>query len=393
MRILYSHRVQSRDGQSVHIEELIRALRAQGHVVRAEGPGFYDQAGFGGESRLIAAIRRILPRFAQELAELAYNIPAYHRLRSAHAAFNPDVIYERCNLFYLAGTRLSRRTGTPLLLEVNAPLAEERHAHGGLSLYRLARALEHRSWRAAGAVLPVTTVLSGMVRQAGVPAERVHVIANGVDPARFPPRPEKPEGAPVELGFVGFVRDWHGLDAVIDGMAESRVPCILTIVGDGPARPALQAQASRLGLSDRVRFTGTIPPEKVPGAVSRFDIALQPKATSYASPLKIFDYMAAGCAIVAPAQPNILEVLVDGDTALLFDPSSPGAFWHAISRLIEDATLRRRLGAQARAAIAAEGRTWEANAQTVTEIARKLTRGRKRKPKTRNVPGLGQVQA
>lgn len=80
MGILYSHRIQSRDGQSVHVEELVAALRALGHEVVVVGPGAYQAAEFGGESRLIALVRRILPGALLELAELAYNVPAIFRL-------------------------------------------------------------------------------------------------------------------------------------------------------------------------------------------------------------------------------------------------------------------------------------------------------------------------
>jgi glycosyltransferase involved in cell wall biosynthesis len=370
MRILYSHRVQSKDGMSVHIEELIRALREAGHEVRVVGPGFYDQAGFGGESRTVELIRRVLPGAAQELAELGYNVLAYRRLARAWAEFRPDVIYERCNLFYLAGARLARRTGTRLLLEVNAPLAAERHANGGLRLYGLARRLEVRTWRAAYRVLPVTAVLGDMLAEAGVAREAIVVIANGVDLSRFPPRPAKGAGEPVALGFVGFVRDWHGLDTVIAGMAASRTACTLTIVGDGPARAGLERLAGELGIGAQVAFTGVVSPEAVAAVVSGFDIALQPKATAYASPLKIFDYMAAACAIVAPDQANIREVLRDGENAVLFDAGSPGAMWRAVEALIGDAGRRSRLGAAARAAVEAEGRTWGANAARVVELAR-----------------------
>ena len=113
MRILYSHRIQSRDGQSVHVEELIAALRELGHEVLVVGPGFYEQAEFGGESGLVAAIRARLPRAMAELAELAYNVPAWWRLRLACRRFRPDLIYERYNLYYLAGTLVARRTGHP----------------------------------------------------------------------------------------------------------------------------------------------------------------------------------------------------------------------------------------------------------------------------------------
>ena len=81
MRILYSHRIGSRDGQGVHLEEMVAALRAQGHEVRVVGPSFYEQGGLGGESRAVGLARRLLPGWAAELAELAYNVPAYRAAR------------------------------------------------------------------------------------------------------------------------------------------------------------------------------------------------------------------------------------------------------------------------------------------------------------------------
>jgi glycosyltransferase involved in cell wall biosynthesis len=210
MRILYSHRIQSRDGQSVHVEELIAAFRALGHEVMVVGPGFYEKAKFGGESGVVSAIRSHLPQWFGELAELIYNVPAWWRLRRAHRRFRPDLIYERYNLYFLAGTLVSRRKGTPLFLEVNAPLADERSRHGGLGLPWLAYRLERFVWHAADRVLTVTGVLKGMIAADGIPPARIEVIPNGIDPTRFaslPLRPVAPD--PVVLGFVGFVRDWH----------------------------------------------------------------------------------------------------------------------------------------------------------------------------------------
>jgi glycosyltransferase involved in cell wall biosynthesis len=372
MRILYSHRIQSRDGQSVHVEELVAAFRSLGHEVLVVGPGFYEQARFGGESRLVPWIRAHLPAVIGELAELAYNVPAWWRLRTAFRRFRPDLIYERYNLYYLAGTWLARRHGAKLFLEVNAPLVEERTRFGQLRLRWLAGALERYVWRSATKVLPVTGVLRQSVAAAGVPPERIAVVPNGIDPAQFAALPAREPGqGPLVLGFVGFVRDWHGLDAVIAAMAaEPGGPDLrLVVVGDGPARGALERQAEALDLADRITFTGLQPREAIPGLVSGFDIALQPLVVNYASPLKIFEYMAAGRAIVAPDQPNIREVLHDGETAVLFDPAERGAMWHAIRRLVGDAALRRRLGEAARAEIARRDYTWRGNAARVVAWA------------------------
>lgn len=366
MRILYSHRIQSRDGQSVHVEELIAALRAQRHEVMVVGPGFYEATGFGGESSTVARLRRLLPGVAGEMAELAYNVPAYRRLAAACSTFKPDIIYERCNLLFMAGTWLSRRTGLPLYMEVNSPLAAERTKHGTLRLQALAHRLERQTWCAATRVLPVTHVLAETLARSGVDPARIHVVPNGVVLDRFTGAPA-PNTTPLMLGFVGFVRDWHGMDAIIRAMADDPAPLALTLVGDGPARPELEALARQLGVP--VTFTGVVAHEHVPDAVAGFDIALQPKVVPYASPLKIFDYMAAARAIVAPDQPNIREILHDGVDALLFDPDRPGAMWDAVRRLVADPELRARLGAAARAELERRDHTWAGNARRIAAWA------------------------
>ena len=372
MRILYSHRIQSRDGQSVHVEELVAALRGLGHEVLVVGPGFYEQAHFGGESNLVAWIRSRLPVVVGEVAELLYTIPAWWRLRAAFRRFRPDLIYERYNLYFLAGTWVARSSGAKLFLEVNSPLVEERTRLGQLRLRWLAGALERYVWRSADKVLVVTGVLQKAVAAAGVPPEQIAVVPNGIDPAQFAALPARKAGdGPLVLGFVGFVRDWHGLDAVIAAMAAEPHGAILrlVVVGDGPARETLQRQAQSLGLADRVTFTGLQPREAIPALVAGFDIALQPLVVSYASPLKIFEYMAAGRAIVAPDQPNIREILRDGETAVLFDPQASGAMWRAIQRLAGDPALRARLGEAARAEIARRDYTWRGNAVRVVDWA------------------------
>jgi len=135
-------------------------------------------------------------------------------------------------------------------------------------------------------------------------------------------------------------------------------------------------------VAERVRFTGLVAHEQVPLAVAGFDIALQPRVVEYASPLKIFDYMAAGRAIVAPDQPNIREVLEHERTALLFDPGRAGAMGEAIARLLGDAPLRRRLGAAARAELERRDFTWSGNAARIVAWAEAI----QARPEARGYP-------
>ena len=370
MRILYSHRVQSHDGQSVHIEELVAAFRKTGHEVIVIGPGLYQNASFGSESAALGMARRLLPRALVELAEIFYNVPSFVRLRRGYYGFKPNIVYERYNLYHLAGALLKRRYGVPLYLEVNAPLAEERARFGGLALRRIARGLERMVWRTADRVFVVTEVLGDLVASAGVARERITVIPNGVDRDAFPVRPYKaPLAETVTIGFVGFVRDWHGLDSVIAGLAEhTGTRARLVIAGEGPARSALESQAEILGVTDRVQFVGLAEREAIPELLQTFDIAVQPRAVSYASPLKLFEYLACGRAIVAPDQANIREILNDGETALLFDPENPGAMWQAIRRLLVDPQLREKLGHAARAVLEARDYTWQGNASRIAAL-------------------------
>jgi glycosyltransferase involved in cell wall biosynthesis len=370
LRILFSHRVGSRDGQSVHIDELVSAFRALGHEVCVVGPPVYERSEFGGDSSLVVLVRRYLPNAAAELAELAYNIPAYWRLRRAAKAFKPDVVYERYNLFFLVGSVFARLHDVPLYMEVNAPLADERSRFSGLGLKSVARATERSSWRAATKVFTVTKVLKDLVAAGGVAAERIEVTPNGTDLARFMALPERETDTNgVVLGFVGFMRDWHGLETVIRAIARhgSSPPVQLLIAGEGPARQGLEQLTSSLGVEDRVKFLGLAKRSEIPDLVGSFDIALQPRAVSYASPLKLFEYMAAGCAIVAPDQPNIREVLTHGTTALLFDPDKDDTMWDCVMTLLANPQLRRKLGAAARAEIQERDFTWLANARRVSE--------------------------
>lgn len=384
MKILYHHRTRSKDGQHVHISELIASLRKLGHEVMVVAPAAMEHAEFGADAGAVAVLKRFLPRFAYELMEFAYSLIAYLRLRRAVLKFRPDCLYERYNLFLPAGVWLKRNFGLPMLLEVNAPLYEERDTYGGISLRRLALWSQHYTWRGADLVLPVTAVLAGMVRNAGVPDERIAVIPNGIDQKRFGNDTLPTEDAKsrlrlndsLVLGFTGFVREWHGLDRVVDLIANrvQGTSLHLLIVGDGPARESLVAQARRRGIADLVTITGVVERDRVPEYVAAFDIALQPSVVPYASPLKLFEYLAMGRAIVAPASPNLMEVLTDGENAVLFDIDQADGMVRAIERICNDGELRRRVAEGARRTIVQRRLTWDNNAQRVVALFERLLR-------------------
>jgi glycosyltransferase involved in cell wall biosynthesis len=260
---------------------------------------------------------------------------------------------------------------------VNSPIFEERTRYDGLSLQRLARWSQATIWNAADQLLPVTNVMAEIIRSYGVAPEKITVIHNGINLKEFGQnRPALSSRAALELdnklvlGFTGFVRQWHGLDQVIAMIAKDPPGSRrhLLIVGDGPERLNLEKLALSLNVQDRVIFTGMIAREKIPEYVSTFDIALQPAVVAYASPLKLIEYLALGKAIVAPAQPNMCELLTDQYNALLFDPAQPDGMLQAIDRLCQNMQLRETISNNARATIADKKLTWDANAQQVVSL-------------------------
>jgi len=374
MRILYHHRTLSKDGQNVHIEELIAAFRAAGHDVCVVGPSGHGDAAFGSDGGYLSRLRALLPPALSEVAELLYSVVAFARLWRAYRRFRPDAIYERYNLFLLAGAWLRRLTRIPFVVEVNAPLVLERSRSPGLVLETLARWCENYVWRSADIVLPVTEVLAGHVRKGRVRDSRIRIVMNGINPHHFPVglngdgiRARYGLTGKTVIGFTGFLRDWHGLPAVVDVMHDlvSRYDIHFLVVGDGPARDELMQHAARLGLSEHVTVTGLVERAEIPAHVAAFDIALQPKATDYASPLKLFEYMTVGCAILAPDQPNLREVLCHGRNALLFVPDDAPSFSAALQRLITDEPLRIKLGRAAAHSIKTEDFTWTGNARRI----------------------------
>jgi glycosyltransferase involved in cell wall biosynthesis len=383
LKILYHHRIASKDGQYVHVEELVRALERLGHEIVMAAPAAVERGRLGYTARPIAHLKRWVPRGIYELMEYLYSVVDFRRLSAAARRHSPDCLYERYNLFLPSGVWLKRRTGLPMLLEVNAPLWEERSRYGGIYLNRLARSTQSKSWRSADFVLPVTEVLAGYVRRAGVPASRIVVIPNGADPERFDGVPGSEEAkhrlalrGKLVLGFTGFVREWHGLERVLDYVSKKRSgeggELHLLVVGDGPAVEGLRAHAARLGIEDRVTVTGVVERDSVASHIAAFDVALQPAVVEYASPLKLFEYLALGCAIVAPSMANIREILTHERDALLFDPAEPAALERALDRLCSDASLRARLGSAARHLVDERGLTWENNARRVVDLFRQL---------------------
>jgi glycosyltransferase involved in cell wall biosynthesis len=359
------------------MDELIHAFGQLGHEVLVVGPKSFARASFGHNPTFVNTLKRSIPQFAYELLELGYNALAFARLNKACSQFQPDFLYERHNLYTLAGAWLARLRRLPRLLEINAPLADERAANDGLALSGLAHRLEYWSWRNATFALPVTHVLAQDLGRAGVDPQKICVIANAINPEIFgsAPAPENAKAAlglsdKLVIGFTGFMREWHGLDTIVDWLNEEAPPSAhLLLVGEGPALPGLKSQAERLGVSQRITFAGLVDRSRIAEQVAAFDVAIVPKCVEYCSPLKLFEYMALGKAIVAPDQANIREILVDQQSTLLCKSGDKKSLYAALTALASDPELRKSLGDKAKETIVTRRLSWRENAMRVIGLA------------------------
>jgi len=379
VKILYHHRIASKDGQYVHIEEMIAALKKLGHEVIIVGPSVVENNEFGSEGGIISILKKIIPGSIYELMELAYSTVAYIKLYKAIIKHSPDFIYERYNLYMPAGIWAKNKFKIPMFLEVNAPLYDERKKHDGVSLSKLAKWSEIYVWKNADHIFCVTHVLKKMIENNGVPNNKITVTPNGINQDKFSHVIDHDKAKEnlglnnsLVLGFVGFMRKWHGLELVVDFIArQNNQKLHILLVGDGPNRSEIEEMAIRAGVISQLTITGVVPRDKVTDYISAFDIALQPAVVSYASPLKLFEYLSLGKAIIAPASNNIMEILENNKNAILFEPDNMKSLEDALSILINDHELRSRIGKNAQLSVEINGYTWENNAAIVCQLASK----------------------
>ncbi len=388
-RILYHHRIRADDGQAVHVRELIAALRSAGHEVLecALVPKTGAPTSAAAKPARPHFWQRLrLPRTAVEVLEVLYNSKGRALLRAAARTFRPDFVYERHALHCRAGLDVARELGVPLLLEVNSPMVAEMRQLGLLRLPHRAAATERAVLAGADAVLPVTAVLGELLVAAGARRERLHVIGNAADPSRYDTTARAaaeavraawrlPDDA-FGLVFVGYMRPWHRLDLVLEAMRRPGLQTLcLLLIGAGPALPALLAAAREAGLEHRVRALGVVPPPLLPSHVLAADAALVPAINAYASPLKLFDSLAAGVPTLAPDQPNLRETVRHGETGLLFAKDSVDGLVEQLGRLVHDRAFARRLGQAGRDSLLANGWTWAGNAARVVHVYEQLVEG------------------
>lgn len=317
---------------------------------------------------------------ARELRPLLYNAWAPEQALEAMADSPPDAILERLSLFGHVGMDLADALNVPFVVEVNALLTEEARAYRSLQLSDLAETIERRVLGRADALIAVSGPIADRLAARSVRPERIHVVPNGVDVAAYA---RLPDGETCRsalgfddafvIGFVGSLKPWHGVDVLLRaaaGLLQADASVRVLIVGTGPEAKSLRQLADKLGLGDKATFTGAIDHQRIPEMLSAMDVAVAPfhdVEGFYFSPIKLFEYMAAGRCVIASNLGQIAEVVTDGVNGLLCAPGDECALHTALARVRHAPELRRRLGEEA-AETVCSSYTWGHTARTVSTI-------------------------
>ncbi|MHB1535444.1 MAG: glycosyltransferase family 4 protein [Acidimicrobiales bacterium] len=366
-------------GASVHVESLCAAMGRAGAEVTlyaAKVTGALRAAGSEAVTVVPVDVGPVRSGAGADGTRMAAAARFFEAVGGHLDAERPDWVHERLSLFAADGGAICATRGLSRVVEVNAPVAEERRRHFGLELDDEAHDAE-RAALAGARVLVVSQPLADWARHMG--ASEALVVPNGADTAALDPalwarrrvllRQELGLEGLVVVGFAGSLKPWHGVEVLIDALATIDRPVGLLIVGDGPGRAAIEVATKGLPASVTSVLTGGVPFGDIPRLLAAMDISVAPylpAETFYFSPLKVAEGMAAGRAVVASDFPPVRELL--GSTGVLVDSGDAAGLGAAITRLVADPGARERLGAMARARAVAH-LDWSAVAERTMSFA------------------------
>lgn len=365
MKIAYFHYLydvrDSSVGAAVHVSELAAAIRTHGHQVRVFAPHCMEE---NGSARPRKGRKSALRRFMSQVKTLISNAPLLAGEWRKLKAFQPDAVLIRYNYLNCSSTLAARILGIPVILEVNAPMVYEKRRYTRGNLPCIPELVERLNIRLASRVFVVSGQLKRYFIDRSIPEDKITVIPNGVDTGRFHPnvdgqamRARLGLSDRLVLGFTGSFHYWHGIGnlvrfilAVLDRFDHSA----FLLVGRGPLKDDLERRLSAFIAAGRVVMPGYVDHKEMPQVLAAMDIALAPYPDLpyfYYSPLKLFEYMASGKAVIASRVGQVEEIIMHEKHGLLVDPDDPEEMSRAAGRLIRDSGMRCRLGRQARSLV------------------------------------------
>jgi glycosyltransferase involved in cell wall biosynthesis len=351
-----SSRVPSLAASSIQVMRMADAFAGLGHEVtllvpsgRGElgGLSVPDERAFYGVSAPFTLVRAFTPRPGRT-AELWFALAARRRAGApAHPKRSHPKPWDLILSRHALSTVLCARAGIRHVYEAHHVRLKGRVDHWLLPALRSPAVMR---------VVAIAETLATELVRHGIARQKILVAPDAAD---FPPGGESPATRPERPGlrcaYAGSLDPLKGLPTLL-GAARALPAVEFTVIG---GMPAARLPLARAEAGPNVMLVGAVPPAAVAEQLASADVLLMPHAEGatarYLSPLKLFEYLAAGRPIVASDLKATREILTHEENALLVPPDDPPALAHAIARLAADPALRARLGAAARRSAAGHG--------------------------------------
>jgi glycosyltransferase involved in cell wall biosynthesis len=384
LHVISTSLLHKQNGYTIRTHNLLRSQRRAGVDAQA-----LTQLGFASHGRRVmeGSIERLndVPYHRlSEPAELPEALDQRFSLNVSAAAtllqeVRPSVLHATTDYYNgLLALELRRSSGLPVIYEVRSIkeatwLSQAEHRDDESDFYHYHSDIELRCMMEADHVVTLGATMKEHIVGRGVPAEKVTVVPNGVDVSRFRP-PDRDDALAARLGIrredfvVGVVSSlarYEGIEYLITAVSRLRAgghSVRALIVGEGEQRRSLELHAACLGVEEHVRFAGRVPHESVLPYYGLIDVFAIPRpamrVSELVTPLKPFEAMACGRAMVVSRLPALHETVSEGETGLCFRPDDADDLARTLESLVDDPGRRHELGCAARRWVC-EHRTWE----------------------------------
>ncbi|HNC65915.1 MAG TPA: glycosyltransferase, exosortase A system-associated [Thauera aminoaromatica] len=395
MRILHilDHSIPLHSGYTFRTAAILREQRALGwETFHLTSPKQGETTAMVEEIEGLRFHRTAVPTPASSgIAELRQIRAVQARIEQLAAELRPDILHAHSPVLNaIPAIRAGRKLGIPVVYEIRAFWEDAAVDHGttteGSLRYRATKALETWAIKRADHVFTICEGLRADIVGRGIPAAKVTVIPNAVDIESFQLSGDADPALREQLGlagttvvgFVGSFYAYEGLDLLLDAfpaLLQKRPELRLLLVGGGPQDENLKAQALRLGVADKVVFTGRVPHKDVSRYYDQIDLLAYPRhsmrLTELVTPLKPLEAMAQGRLFVASDVGGHKELIRDGETGRLFKAGSA----EALAAAIDDLLAHRERWPAMRAAgrqFVEDVRNWTNSVANYTPVYRSL---------------------
>ena len=388
LNILYHHRTQGRGAEGVHISSIVRSLEKLGHQVTVISPPGIDPMSNAGnapidKSRVKTSgintvwkfISKHLPNFLFEAIEIIYNIPSSIRIEKELRNKQYDIIYERYAFYMVSGVIKANKYNIPFVLEANEVNGIKDRARKQ-SFSFLCNYFEKFLFHRCTSIHTVSSYLKNMIIDQGVSSEKISVIPNAIDPDRFTGKKCEVDvlrerynlNNKTIIGFAGWFDNWDRLDLLIEVYRDLKpeLPELaLLLIGDGDVLNDVREFVEKYDLQDVV-LTGAVDRSQIHQYLSLLDIAVITHSNEFGSPVVMFEFMGLKIPIIAPKLLPVTDVLMDHETALLFDILDMNQLSDAIRLLASDTGLSSKISEKAYDLLVSK-HTWIRNAEHIIE--------------------------